>query len=145
MTPAESRHLGRREQIRAFALFQCAKHDTKLRVGQNPREGGYRRSRVEISQSTGQQLRCAGCRLWRRDTKLTRKHSAGIRKRRPPGEGWGRPTLGTHSAIAHQKVAQVPVEAQLLGIDLADFNEPGINGDLRRRDIERLDRLLDDV
>ena len=56
LASAERCHFRSGEQVRAIALFQRAKHDTELRVGQNARKRGYRRRAVHVAQSLGQKI-----------------------------------------------------------------------------------------
>ena len=48
-------------------------------------------------------------------------------------------------AIAQKRVAEIPLEANGALVNLRDFCELGLQVNLRRRDVERVDGRLDDV
>src|SRR5262249_31622631 len=53
--------------------------------------------------------------------------------------------LQTDGVVVHQNIAQVPVKAQRASVALRNLDEFGFDVYLRRRDIQDLHRLLDNV
>ena len=138
---------GAEREIDAGPLFQSANHQTELRVSEKAGEGPDCRHCVvadTIPQARGQKVVCSGRRNGIYDGR-SRENAIWVCARRGSCKGRSGAALEAHASISDEGVSEEPIEAKGFGIFLRHLSELGVDHDLRRRLVQHLHCLLDDV
>ena len=149
LASTERRHFRGGEQINSLALLECFDRNAELRVGQDARDCSQ--CLPLVSQSTGEQLIGIGRSFEEIVARGIGRGIAGEEAAGTIGRRWcplkrrRGPSLRANRAMIEQNISEPPVESEGSGVILRNFRKFGFDGQLRRRLVQHLDGLLDNV